>query len=705
MKMGTTALRITLPTIICMCIFLTPVVRCRPFKPHQGMKFKTRMCLKCDVMLDLGKQAELAAAVTKMQTKSQQNEAVQNALRAEVQDAEYKKILEKSGLPKLNKEGLAPLIGAVGKAEGKVLGGLSSALKIQQDAAMAVCLKLIPPARQLCIEKMKKDGPGSPTAGGKKPKPGAPPPGGTMVLPNPARPILTPEDKAKAQMKPLDGTPWDKGLGAVEVPVPDPKKANLFPKPKGEGMIKKTLGDLAEEKKIADIKLGGAAPPIVPATPNKAIMEKLAIAKGKRDSKLMLRGSEKIPKAKVLSILSPPPKKQNEPKPKIKPEKPLESKAKNHYASLSKDMIKALLKKDKEDKTEKKKEKKKEEREGKQSTKPISTKEPTKKSVPKIQLSANARNAQRVPTTPTEKAVVPRKKVPCPPLVALPRNDFDPNYVHTEADFAASRSGDCGKCSNSKVGADCAKKYISKEKEMSLNQAKVAAKVGDTEATKASLDMAEKPGKFEPLPIYNVESNQLSGGPKEVEKPEKGGEHSLEREHPPRSDTIKPINVPLGNSIANGLLIEEKEENVPASFAAGKKKKKGSGRKLLQDIDPTDEETTLDEGDPGIARMLNPALKKGSDFDDTNTAKHGKKDPRVSADHPVGTKVTDIDTSGSSTKHIATMTICINESSMELIRQLFISVTGPDTLVHCKPAHSNRDWEDPEDPNKSKWEP
>ena len=104
--------------------------------------------------------------------------------------------------------------------------------------------------------------------------------------------------------------------------------------------------------------------------------------------------------------------------------------------------------------------------------------------------------------------------MPCPPLVALPRNDFDPNYVHTEADFAASRSGDCGKCSNSKVGADCAKKYISKEKEMSLNQAKVAAKVGDTEATKASLDMAEKPGKFEPLPIYNAESNQLSGGQK-----------------------------------------------------------------------------------------------------------------------------------------------------------------------------------------------
>ena len=63
------ALRITLPTIICMCVFLTPIVHCRPFKPHQGMKFKTRMCLKCDVVLDLGKQAELAAAVTKLKTK------------------------------------------------------------------------------------------------------------------------------------------------------------------------------------------------------------------------------------------------------------------------------------------------------------------------------------------------------------------------------------------------------------------------------------------------------------------------------------------------------------------------------------------------------------------------------------------------------------------------------------------------------------
>ena len=56
-----------------------------------------------------------------------------------------------------------------------------------------------------------------------------------------------------------------------------------------------------------------------------------------------------------------------------------------------------------------------------------------------------------------------------------------------------------------------------------------------------------------------------------------------------------------------------------------------------------DEETTLDESDPSIM-MLNPALKKGSDFDDTNTAKHGQ-DQRVSADNPVGTKITDIDTS------------------------------------------------------------
>ena len=39
------------------------VVDSRPFRPHQGvMKYKTRMCLKCDVSLDLAKQAELSAA-------------------------------------------------------------------------------------------------------------------------------------------------------------------------------------------------------------------------------------------------------------------------------------------------------------------------------------------------------------------------------------------------------------------------------------------------------------------------------------------------------------------------------------------------------------------------------------------------------------------------------------------------------------------
>ena len=204
------------------------------------------------------------------------------------------------------------------------------------------------------------------------------------------------------------------------------------------------------------------------------------------------------------------------------------------------------------------------------------------------------------------KPVVPRKKVACPPLIALPRNDFDPSYVHTEADFGAASSGDCAKCSNSKIGPDCAKKFVSKEKEMALNQARVAAKVGDVETTKASMAMAEKPGKFEPLPIYNAESNRLSGGPKETEQPEKEGTQSLEREQPPRSDAIKPINVPLGDSI----LMEEKEEEALAPAVFEKKKNIGRSRKLLQEIDPTNEETTLDESDPGIARMLNPALKK-----------------------------------------------------------------------------------------------
>ena len=142
----------------------------RPFKPHQGMKYKTRMCLTCDVSLDLAKQGELAAAVTKMQTKEQQANEGQNSLKALVQDSNLQKIREKLDMPTIGKAGLANIIGSIGKLEGKPLGGADGPLKIQQDAALAVCLKLLPPARQLCIEKMKKDGPGSATEGGKKPK-------------------------------------------------------------------------------------------------------------------------------------------------------------------------------------------------------------------------------------------------------------------------------------------------------------------------------------------------------------------------------------------------------------------------------------------------------------------------------------------------------------------------------------------------------
>ena len=49
---------------------------------------------------------------------------------------------------------------------------------------IVIIVTLIIIAKQLCIEKMKNDGPASPTAGGKKPKPGAPaPPGGKVVVP------------------------------------------------------------------------------------------------------------------------------------------------------------------------------------------------------------------------------------------------------------------------------------------------------------------------------------------------------------------------------------------------------------------------------------------------------------------------------------------------------------------------------------------
>ena len=66
-----------------------------------------------------------------------------------------------------------------------------------------------------------------------------------------------------------------------------------------------------------------------------------------------------------------------------------------------------------------------------------------------------------------------------------------------------------------------AQKNMFRKKEMSLNQAKVAAKVGDIDATKASLAMAEKPGKFEPLPIYNSREQSAQWWSKRREKIEK----------------------------------------------------------------------------------------------------------------------------------------------------------------------------------------
>ena len=72
-------------------------------KPHQGMKFKLGF-----VMLDLGKQAELAAAVTKMPQRAKQYRMHYG---------------QKYKMHNKLTEGLAPLIGAVGKAEGKVLAG------------------------------------------------------------------------------------------------------------------------------------------------------------------------------------------------------------------------------------------------------------------------------------------------------------------------------------------------------------------------------------------------------------------------------------------------------------------------------------------------------------------------------------------------------------------------------------------------------
>ena len=323
---------------------------------------------------------------------------------------------------------------------------------------------------------------------------------------------------------------------------------------------------------------------------------------------------------------------------------------------------------------------------------------------PQAAATNNAKSEQKKVISTTNEVIQPKmKKIECPPIIALPRNDFDPNDIHTEVDYGAGKSGGChpkkppANCPNSKNGAPCAKTVIDKDREMAIKQAKVAASVGDLESAKASAEMANKVGTFKPLPIIPADKGQENHDSSE-DSSSKNGSENLQREAAPKENVVQSTNVPIGRDF---LFIEEEEK---AERQQEKHLPKHDPNDPNINNDAMDEDTTLDERDPAIARLLNPALKKNTVYDEANTAIDGKKDPRVTADNPVGTKLTDIDTSGDSKQHMATMTICVNESSMELIKQLFLSVAGPDVVMECKPAHSNRNWEDPEgeDPENSK---
>ena len=102
---------------------------------------------------------------------------------------------------------------------------------------------------------------------------------------------------------------------------------------------------------------------------------------------------------------------------------------------------------------------------------------------------------------------------------------------------------------------------------------------------------------------------------------------------------------------------------------------------------------------PEVAKLLDPSLSEGTKQDPNNPNMSGKKDARLSADSPVGTKNSDaaIMAPDKGKKSMGDMTTCLNEADPHLIRQLFIQIAGPDVAVECVPAHSNRYWKDPED--------
>eukprot|EP00943_MAST-04B_sp_MAST-4B-sp1_P006219 g6219.t1 len=424
--------------------------------------------------------------------------------------------------------------------------------------------------------------------------------------------------------------------------------------------------------------MNGISKEIKLPTPNADIFHKGLARKMKQEGRSMLRGLNKIKNSKLSAMAVA----QNLPRvetkvfqpPKIKAEKPITTKAKNHYSSTSKDMVAAMSKELVNAEV------------GKDKKSSLKTPKNIISNVvlPKPPQNPHASTISPTPALSITDATRPShslkkddrtnlqtatsKRIACPPIIALPRNDLDPNQVHTEVDYGAGNNAGCkrGKpanCPNAQNGGSCGGKVMDKEKEMALNQARVAAKAGDVDIARISIDMSNKPGSFKPLPVNSPDGqpkpNVHNNGAKKL------GIEDLQRGPAERGDVVKSINIPIGR---NSALIQTTSKKL----LLRPEDEPGINNVAL------DEDTPLDETDPAIERLLNPALKKGTVFDDANTAKAGKKDPRVTADNPVGTKLTDIDTSGSNKKHMATMTSLHVELAVQEVR---LESTVPEQVV------------------------
>jgi hypothetical protein len=616
--------------VVCLLLSLSRVESLqKPFRPHQGVKSKVMMCLKCSVSIDLKKQAEINAIVQKRQTKER---------RAKKRHQILKDIVAAENLAKLKKEINVPDMG-----DGTILGG---AAQMAKDLALKACSKLPPPANKLCVSATQEGmAPKKPTVGvldHEKYKDWSPPMGGApggiadaieavgglaaeAKKTQGADVPLPPAGKApRVMIGDLHPTVHPSKVIKVQKPglfdLPIVENAKLkFGDPKITRKKQKAMQKAMQKKKAGEVPkatLGSM-------TPNGDMLKKTFKKMSIDAAKSLLRTpptSKQPPEPALPSITLPAAKQVSPPKmPPLKIEKkgPAIHNGKNPFADLG-------LPKDDPPSSVKPP--------AKQSPKKAS---PEPRSKPAFTTPKPAKPKATVPPviTPQNAAVVTPKSRPtskntnalskdadCLPAMALPRNDHDFNGAEISIDPSwllpkCKTSKPCTKKDPASTRA-CAQKTAAKNRLVAMKRAADAAKDGDVLSTRKALADAKR-------------------------------------------GTLKEIDVFVELEAGDGPLPDA----------------------------------------PEVAKLLDPSLSEGTKQDPNNPNMSGKKDARLSADSPVGTKNSDaaIMAPDKGKKSMGDMTICLNEADPHLIRQLFIQIAGPDVAVECVPAHSNRYWKDPED--------